>query len=49
MPSAVFHQLARNSPKPEENYEQISFIFNCGRCGSTLMARMIEEADQNSK
>lgn len=48
MPLDSFHKLADKVGQPEKSYDRITFLFHAGRCGSTAIARVVEELDPNS-
>lgn len=45
MPLASLQRLADEIGDPTDRYDKITFLFNSGRCGSTAVASMIQEAD----
>ena len=50
MPLNVFHQLSDSLPgEAGSTWKNIVFMFNAGRSGSTLLARIVEEADPEVK
>uniref|UniRef100_A0A915K088 Sulfotransferase n=1 Tax=Romanomermis culicivorax TaxID=13658 RepID=A0A915K088_ROMCU len=51
MPLKVFHQLAdrmRQTWGKNNDWKHIMFLFNSGRCGSTVVARIVEEAGEEN-
>lgn len=48
MPMESFHRLADKVGHPDTRFDRITFLFNIGRCGSTVIARMIEECDPDT-
>jgi len=48
MPHESLHKLADKVGHPDTRYDRITFLFNIGRCGSTVIARMIEECDPDT-
>lgn len=47
MPLDSFRKLADRVGDPTLRYDRITFLFGVGRCGSTVVARMLEEADSD--
>lgn len=45
IPLVTFHRLARKVGHPAYRFDNITFLFNIGRSGSTVVCRMIEDSD----
>ncbi|KAL1232845.1 Cytochrome c oxidase subunit [Trichinella spiralis] len=48
MPLESFYKIAEQIGDPAERNHRVTFFFNSGRCGSTLVAKIVDHADPGS-